>query len=433
MSQFLSWGRYFPHKPSQIRPIAWRDEFTWLGVEPHCLAYGLGRSYGDSCLNHHGVLIPTRGLNRLIAWDDETNILRCEAGVSLGEVLEFAVPRGSFLPVSPGTKFVTVGGAIANDIHGKNHHSAGTFGRYVKAFGLLRSNGEELVCSPASNADLYRATIGGLGLTGLITWADIQLKYASPVMAVENVPFEGLDEFFNLCESSEHYEYTVAWMDCIDAWNRWGRGIFMRANHSPDELPNQSRKPSLSVPFSLPSFVLNRYSCKAFNEAYYYANSLKQGTSLKPYEPYFYPLDMVHHWNRIYGSRGFFQYQLVVPLSEKEAFAEIFNVIAKSGLASFLVVLKKFGNLSSPGMMSFPMEGYTLTLDFSHRPGSTKATLKRLTDIVNEAHGRLYPAKDSVMTPEDFERYYPQWRQFSEYKDPKFSSSFWRRVAPTSQ
>ena len=428
MSQYQSWGRYFKYTPKAVRPIVWRDEFSWLGIEPHCLVYGLGRSYGDSCLNHKGVIIPSRGMNRLISWDEDKRTIRCEGGVSLEEILDFCIPKGCFLPVTPGTKFVTVGGAIANDVHGKNHHGAGTFGRYVKKFCLLRSNGEEIICSPDENQDMFRATIGGLGLTGIILWADIQLKYASSVMETENIPFVGLDEFFKLSDQSENYEYTVAWMDCINAWNKWGRGVFMRANHSAQDLDDKPSEINLGIPVDFPSWVLNRYSCKAFNELYYYANSHQEGTKLQPFEPFFYPLDKVHNWNKIYGGRGFFQYQLLVPLKEKAAFKEVFDVTAKSGLGSFLVVLKKFGDIKSPGMLSFPQQGYTLTLDFSHRPGKTMRALRSLTEIVKAANGRLYPAKDSIMTPKDFDQFYPEWYDFLQYKDPKFSSSFWRRV-----
>ena len=229
----------------------------------------------------------------------------------------FALSKSCFLPVSPGTKFVTVGGAIANDIHGKNHGVAGTFGRYVKAFGLMRSDGQELVCSESENKELFHASIGGLGLTGLITWVDFQLKYASPVMECENVPFEGLSEFFELCESSDHFEYTVAWLDCIDAWNPAGRGIFMRANHSPQEIKMNKQGIPLSVPFEMPSALLNRFSCKAFNEVYYRMNRRKEGKQLVPYEPYFYPLDQVHDWNRIYGPKGFFSISLWFHLVKK--------------------------------------------------------------------------------------------------------------------
>lgn len=202
----------------------------------------------------------------------------------------------------------------------------------------------------------------------------------------------------------------------------------MEGQHSARDLQSGPPLTKLSVPIEFPSKVLNRYTCKAFNELYYYANKRREGTIVMPYEPYFYPLDKVSTWNRIYGKRGFFQYQALVPVSEKAAFGEIFEQIANSGLASFLAVLKKFGDVESPGMLSFPREGYTLTLDFSNRPGVTIPLLRRLTSIVNEANGRLYPAKDSVMTPEDFQLYYPNWQDFAKYKDPLFSSSFWRRV-----
>lgn len=429
MSPYQSWGRYFKYQASALHSIPWRDEFSWLGVEAPVLAYGLGRSYGDSCLNQGGTLLLTRPMNHLMAWDEDTMILRVEAGVSLHEILDFAIPRGYFLPVMPGTKFVTVGGAIANDIHGKNHHVAGTFGVYVEGFNLLRSNGEQMYCSRDQNPEMYRATIGGLGLTGLISFADIKLKKASSTMEVEYLPFHGLQEFFDLSQNSMQWDYTVAWMDCINAWSPWGRGLFMRGVHSPHVLDQEQKSNlSLEVPVDLPSWLLNRYSCKAFNELYYQVNRRRVGKFLSSYHSYFFPLDAVAHWNRIYGRRGFFQYQCVVPVGEVAAFHEVLEAIAGSGLASFLAVLKYFGAQTSPGMMSFPREGYTLTLDFAYRRGETISLLRRLTDIVNQAGGRLYPAKDSMMTPKDFAQYFPQWQDFATFKDPKFSSSFWRRV-----
>ena len=431
MNKYLSWGRYFKYQAKEILPIIWRDEFSFEIVSHDCLVYGMGRSYGDSCLNDSGTLIPARGMNRLISWDEEKGILRCEAGVTLEEILNFSVPKGYFLPVTPGTKFVTVGGCIANDVHGKNHHKVGSFGNFIRGFGLLRSNGEYLTCTPQENKEYFNATIGGLGLTGIVTWVDLELKFAAPVIRLERIPFRGLEEFFKLSQEDDS-EYSVAWMDCIDAWNPWGRGIYMKGEHSPETIPERKASPldKAFVPFNFPSFLLNRYSCKAFNEVYYRLNESSERLVLQHYDPFFYPLDKLKGWNRIYGGKGFFQYQLLLPLGQEEAFAKIFKEIAKSGLGSFLVVLKKFGATPSPGMISFPSEGYTLTLDFSYRKEKTLPLLRRLTDIVNEGGGRLYPAKDSIMTPEDFKSYYARLPEFLQYKDPRFSSSFWRRVYP---
>jgi FAD/FMN-containing dehydrogenase len=425
-----SWGRY-PTAQHRLIPITWTiDAFPDVDGDK-VLAFGMGRSYGDSCLNDGGTLLLTRGIDRLLQFDQRNGLLRCEAGVSLDNILKFADPRGWFLPTTPGTKFVTIGGAIANDIHGKNHHRAGTFGCHVTRFELLRSDGSRHECSPSQNQDLFSATIGGLGLTGLITWVELQLRaITGPMIDMESVKFHNLNEFLSLsAESDQKFEYTVAWLDCLAKGSSKGRGIFMRGNHASGDVGRKIShgSPRINVPFVMPSFVLNLYLMRVFNSAYY----AKQGPikhSTVHYDSFFYPLDSIANWNRIYGPRGFFQYQLVVPLNRADAVAEILDRILASRQGTFLAVLKTFGSIESPGMLSFPQPGITLALDFPNRGAATSKLFEELDAIVLEAGGRLYPAKDARMPAAVFQKSFPQWKTFGNYIDPAFSSSFWRRV-----
>lgn len=435
MPAYQSWGRYPRASHDLVVPIRWRHELPDLAALPApMLAYGLGRSYGDSCLNRNGTLLPTEALNRVISFDEKTGVLRCEAGASLADVQARLIPRGYFLPVIPGTKFVTVGGAVANDIHGKNHHLRGTFGCHVLRFELVRSDGAVLECSPDDNADLYRATIGGLGLTGLMTWVELRaIRVASPFIDHETIRYHTLDEFFALsADSDEGYEYTVAWVDTTATGHDLGRGLFIRGNHADPahhKLPPIPKAKERSFPVEAPSWFLNRFAVKAFNALYYRKRFPRHIHEIVYQDPFFHPLDSVLHWNRMYGKRGFLQYQCVVPADDGgAAIREILERIAASGLSSFLAVLKMFGDVESPGMLSFPQPGVTLALDFRFDAQRTLRLLDSLDDVTRAAGGRIYPAKDARMSPASFDRYYPQWRAFAEFIDPKFSSSFWRRV-----
>jgi FAD/FMN-containing dehydrogenase len=421
-----SWGRW-PRATQRIIPLYWRDA-ALPPSDGSVLAHGNGRSYGDVCLNDGGTLLHTRGLDRLIAFDAETGVLRCEAGVLFSEILDFAVPRGWFLPVTPGTRFVTVGGAIANDVHGKNHHRAGTFGEHLRRFELLRSDGSRLACSREQNPDLFRATIGGLGLTGLITWAEFALlKIPGPWMASETLRFSGLPEFFALSSQSESdHDYTVAWIDCAGSGATFGRGVFIRANHVRDDTP-LPRERRLAVPFTPPLALVNRATLRAFNALYYRGS--RPCRRREPYARYFFPLDGVADWNRIYGPRGFLQYQCVVPPAQApDAIAELLRRIAASGAGSFLAVLKVFSDRAPAGILSFARAGTTLALDFPNRGAATLDLLERLDDVVTAAGGAVYPAKDARMSGTHFRQYFPAWERFQAYVDPRVSSGFWRRV-----
>ena len=432
-----SWGRY-PRARHYEYALQWRTDRLLPAdedVSEGLLPFGKGRSYGDVCLNDGGTLLLTSLLDRIISFDESTGILEAEAGMTLEQVLQFVVPRGWFLPVSPGTQFVTLGGAVANDIHGKNHHCAGTFGRHVLRLELERSEEGVLVCSPEENSELFSATIAGLGLTGLIRSVALQLKrIESPYFDVETIKFDRYEEFFEIAaESDKQFDYTVAWIDCVNRSPHLGRGHFMRGNHSParshDELSKVARRSSLGVPFNFPRFALNRMSVSAFNTCYYHRQRQKIQKSRQHYRPFFYPLDSVYGWNKIYGSGGFLQFQCVIPFEHKEeGIGEILEKVVTYGKASFLAVIKEFGEMTSPGILSFPRPGVTICLDFPMEGASTLALFRELEDIVVRFRGALYPAKDACMRPESFQAFFPRLNEFQRWKDPNFSSSFWRRV-----
>jgi FAD/FMN-containing dehydrogenase len=429
MTTFSSWGRYPPHvQSSAIEPDLVGRAIVWP-TTGSILPVGLGRSYGDLCLNSGNSITPMAGFRHFLAFDQHTGIVRCEAGVSLRDILDVFVPRGWFLPVTPGTKYVTVGGAIANDVHGKNHHRAGTFGRFVHRFLLARSDGTFLECSQKENPELFRATIGGLGLTGAILWADIELApIAGPWMLVDSIPFSHYEEFFSLSrESEEKFDYVVAWVDCLARGSRLGRGVLFRGNHFPEPGPidRRSLDVKVSVPFTAPSWLLAPWSIRIFNAVYGAVEGRRREAQKKHFNPFFYPLDAVGGWNRLYGPRGFLQFQCV---ASREAVGEVLRCLSQSAAGSFLAVLKEFGPMTSPGLLSFPQSGVTLALDLPITGPAVFSLMQRLEDIVIADGGRLYPAKDAVMRPSSFERCYPQWRELEKLRDPRISSSFWRRV-----
>lgn len=396
------------------------------------LPFGNGRSYGDVCLNDGGLLLDCGGMNRFISFDAESGVLRCEAGVLLRDILIQVVPRGWFLPVVPGTQWVTVGGAIANDIHGKNHHRAGTFGRHVRSLELLRSDGSRLLCSPTSNPDWYAATIAGLGLTGVITGVELQLRRV-PGAAIEcdSISFGSLGEFFSLArESDEAFEYTVAWVDAVSRGSKLGRGVFFRGNHSPRAGRSSggiSEKLDLSFLPAMP--LVSRPVIRLFNELYARMQTRRSKRTVTGYGPFFFPLDAVGGWNRLYGPKGLLQYQFVVPHAHgAEVVKEVLERSARSVTAPFLTVLKVFGDQPSPGMLSFPRPGVTMALDFPNRDSSLDHLLEGFDGLIREAGGAIYPAKDARMSPATFQACFPQWSDMLPFVDPGFSSGFWRRV-----
>jgi FAD/FMN-containing dehydrogenase len=370
-------------------------------------------------------------MDHFISADWQTGIVVTEAGVTLEELLRAAIPRGWFVPVTPGTKYVTVGGAIANDVHGKNHHRRGTFGMHVLRFGLLRSDAGRMTCSPAEGADLYNATIGGLGLTGVIEWAEIQLvPIRSSQLDQVTQRFDSLDEFFALsAELDETHEFCVSWIDCVAKGKATGRGVYSAANFSSEGSLAAQTGRKFTFPATPPVSLVNHLSLRAFNQLYWHRASSRRSTTQVGYDKFFYPLDALLQWNRIYGPRGFQQYQALIPeRNAPDGIRALLTAIAGSGSGSFLAVLKRCGDLVSPGLLSFPKPGTSLALDFPQTGRLSGDLFPKLDAIVREAGGCLYPAKDAHMTGEDFRRSYPAWTRVEALRDPALLSRFWSRV-----
>ena len=426
MRPVSSWGR-LSALPHDVIELADRDRIgAALSTHKPGIAYGLGRSYDDACLNPNGVLWSTAGLDRLIAFDETTGRLACEPGVRLLDIQRLMIPRGWSLPVVPGTQLVTVGGAIANDVHGKNHHSAGTFGDHVTALRLVRTDGEIIDCGPDQRSEWFAATLGGLGLTGVITEAELQLRRSpGPWLEAETVPFKGLEAFFRLSKEDTPWEHTVSWIDCTSGADV--RGLFMRANPTTGNYPPR-RARQKTFPFTPPVSLVNRLTLRALNEGYYALNKRHVGRRIVHYEPFLYPLDGIGHWNLLYGPKGFYQYQCVVPPTPgRQAVGDMLDAIARAGEGSILAVLKTFGDRTPPGLLSFVAPGVTLALDFQNRRGVLDL-FERLDAIVRAAGGRLYPAKDARMSREMFEATYPRLGEFLAYRDPGISSGMSRRL-----
>ncbi|MEB3359815.1 MAG: FAD-binding oxidoreductase [Synechococcales bacterium] len=428
------WGRYpvvtsalqRPEKVATLEHLCQQDD-------PSLLARGAGRSYGDAALNGSGQTILTERLNRMLAFDAQTGRLRCEAGVSLKEILDVFVPRGWFPWVTPGTKFVTVGGAIAFDVHGKNHHQDGSFCRHVHRFNLILASGETVTCSRDENADLFWATVGGLGLTGIITDVELSLQpIETAYINGHNIKARNLDEAIALFDQYEPlYQYSVAWIDCLASGASLGRSILMLGNHAKvDDLnPNQrpyplSLKPKqrFRVPFDPPAGLLNRYTMGAFNTLYYGRQFSREVRAIADYDSFFYPLDFIWDWNRLYGKRGFVQYQCVFPPeTSRIGLIEVLEQCSQKGWGSFLAVLKRFG--PQEGILSFPMPGFTLTLDMPVKPGLFEF-LELLDQLVIRRGGRVYLAKDARLSPESFRAMYPNYGDWLAIKS---------RIDPTNQ
>ena len=429
MRKVSSWGRLSDHTHEMISLSDLSKIPGVLAKHRPGIAHGMGRSYGDVCLNPGGVLWNTTGLDRFIHFDEGTGRLVCEAGVLLRDIQRLVISRGWILPVTPGTQLVTVGGSIANDVHGKNHHVLGSFGDHVQWLRLVRTDGEIVECGPQLRPKWFAATVGGLGLTGVIVEAEVQLRrVAGPWLYTETLPFANLDEFFRLADDSEaEWEHTVSWIDCISGGG--GRGIFMRGNPTDAGDRPEPKGRNLTMPLVPPVSLVNRVSLRPVNIAYFYLKKLQAGRTIAHYEPFFYPLDNLLDWNRMYGPRGFFQYQSVVPREGgRDAVQAMLGEIARSGDGSFLAVLKTFGNRQPVGMMSFPQPGVTLALDFPNKGTRTLKLFERLDAIVREADGRIYLAKDARMPRDLFEAGHPRLNDFMKFRDPGISSALSRRL-----
>lgn len=417
--KIANWGNY-PVMESDEKSFVFEDQLNKLirdndGFIPR----GNGRCYGDASLGDK--TLSTLKYDKILSFDTENGIFDCQSGITLDHVLEVIVPKGWFLPVTPGTKFITVGGAVGSDVHGKNHHVDGSFSNHIAEMNIILANGEMITCSPELNSDLFEATCGGMGLTGMITRVKFRLKkIESSFIKQKQVKAENLEEVIRLFDEYKHYTYSVAWIDCLKKGKNFGRSILILGEHAavndlnekqkqaPLQLP---KKKQITFPFNLPSWVLNSFTVKAFNFLYYSKNTKKEINNVVSYEPFFYPLDAILHWNRGYGKKGFVQYQFVLPLEAKQGLIEVLQRISDKGLGSFLAVLKVFGNQQS--IISFPKEGYTLALDFPVRSGLFEF-LDELDQVVLKYGGRLYMSKDARMKPEVLAAGYPELNKFKE-------------------
>lgn len=414
--ELYGWGRYPKTEADLALPLSGSQCAAMLRTRSSAIpsspliARGLGRSYGDSALGAQ--VLSTRHLHHFRTFDGTTGMLTCEAGVSLDTILRTFVPRGWFLPVTPGTRFVTVGGAIASDVHGKNHHADGTFGLHVRSIEILLGNGEKVAATPTENVDLFHGTCGGMGLTGVILSATLQLKPIRASDVIETtIKCHSLDDVLLAFEAHAATTYSVAWIDCMASGARLGRSLLMLGEHALDGPLRVKTPRSLPVPFDMPAGFLNRRSMQLFNALHYWRARELQATRRIPFESFFYPLDAIAAWNRLYGKPGFVQYQFVLPRSAgASGLREVLKRIADSGRGSFLAVLKVLGSANA-NLLSFPMEGYTLALDFKAEP-AVFDLLDVLDRIVLHHGGRLYLTKDARMSEATFKSSYALWPEF---------------------
>ena len=438
--ELSGFGKYPKAKCKVTRPPGIFD-INEILKQSSLIARGLGRSYGDASINDSGIVTESILMNRFISFDEETGIVRCEAGVTYKDLLDTFVIRGWFPPVTPGTKYVTMGGAIASDVHGKNHHKVGSISSFVISFKVLVASGEVLECSRTVNSDLFWATVGGMGLTGFIIEAEIQLKkITSPYITNRSIKLRNLDELFDKFEEYDNdYHYSVAWMDIVASGKKYGRNVLLLGNYSDqaeltDKLKHRSTlkyvEKKISVPFEIPFSTLNKLSITLFNSAFYMA--ARNRVDFQHYDKYFYPLDFILNWNHIYSKSGLIQYQLNIPEEgAKEAIDKVLKKVVAHGSGSFLAVLKKMGD--QDGILSFPFKGYTLSMDFPVKKGVIEMC-KQLDEIVLDYNGRTYLTKDSILDEKTFKQMYSGlWEKWMEIKvkyDPenKFTSNLARRV-----
>lgn len=435
--KIANWGNYPAIAADEQSFTLVRELQQKLKQVPEGIARGMGRCYGDAALAP--TVFSTLHHNHILGFDEAEGILDVEAGITLESVLLFIVPKGWFLPVTPGTKFITVGGAVASDVHGKNHHVDGCFSRHVVDMDVMIASGEVITCAADREADLFQATCGGMGLTGIITRVKFRLKkIETAYIRQKMIKARNLEEVIDLFAQFDQYTYSVAWIDCLKSGEGFGRSILMLGEHATkSELPEKLQqeplslpaKKSLTLPFFLPSFLLNRFTVSAFNFLYYNKMRQREINNIVPYEPFFYPLDSVNHWNRGYGKKGFVQYQFVLPLEARDGLIEILRKINANGHASFLAVLKVFGHDES--LISFPMKGYTLALDLPVRD-TLFPFLDELDRLVLHYGGRIYLSKDARMKPEVFLKGYPHVQRFAEiirrYNPGRFASLLSKRL-----
>lgn len=415
--RIANWGNY-PVVETDEKSFSFDAELkSMLSEKEGIIARGNGRCYGDASLAKNTV--STLKYDKILSFDTVKGIFECQSGITLDKVLEVIVPKGWFLPVTPGTKFITVGGAVASDVHGKNHHVDGSFSAHVIDMDITLANGEVKTCSKNLYEDLFWASCGGMGLTGVITRVKFALKkIETSYIRQKQLKAKNLEELLDLFDKYQHYTYSVAWIDCLKKGENFGRSILMLGEHAKLEDLDENKKKEplklpgkfqITLPFNLPSFALNPFTVKAFNFLFYTRNTKQEINNIVSYEPFFYPLDAVLHWNRMYGKKGFVQYQFVLPLHSKQGLIDILKRISDAGMGSFLAVLKVFGRQDD--MISFPKEGYTLALDFSVNEKLFRF-LDELDQIVLQYGGRIYLSKDARMKSEVFWKSYPGAQKF---------------------
>jgi len=411
MNQVNSWGNYPKHNSKYYDFDIDNKSSLFRGKT---IPFGNGRSYGDSCLSEN--IIGFKKWNHFLSFNKNSGLLKIQSGVLLSEIIEVIIPNGWFLKVNPGTKLITVGGAIASDIHGKNHHIEGCFSECVNWFNLLLPSGEIFKCSREKNQDLFFSTCGGMGLTGFILEIEIQLKSINSIyINQKTTKTKNLKETFEVFETIKNEPYSVAWIDCLSKGDKIGRSLIMSGDFDDDGNLNYSPKKRLNIPFNFPSFSLNTLTVKIFNFLYYNRVFKKISFQKVEFDSFFFPLDSIRNWNRIYGKKGFTQYQFILPKQESfEGLKSILNEISNSGKGSFLAVLKLYGK-ENRNYLSFPLEGYSLALDFKIEKGLFEL-LDRLDEIVLKHKGRIYLSKDVRVSKEVFEKGYPQINKFREIR-----------------
>jgi len=416
LKQFLTTWSRFPLIKSEVEePSSLEEVRKYFREKPSFIPYGCGRSYGDAPLGNF--VLKTKRFRFFRHFDSQTGELTAEAGVTLQEIIKHFLPRGWFLPVTPGTKFVSLGGAVAADVHGKNHHLDGSFCNWVTGLWLLLPDGKEIFCSPEENADWFRMTCGGMGLTGFITKVRLRLRTVQSSFIEETIiKCENLEESLSIFEEYSSTLYSVAWLDCTARGRSFGRSLLMLGHHSDDGHLQVPNKKTLSFPVDAPSFLLNPYSIKLFNDIYYSQTKKKITQQKVIYEKFFYPLDKINHWNKLYGKNGFLQYQFVIPKDEApEAIKEILFTIKEYNEAPFLTVLKLLGKENN-FPLSFPREGYTLALDFKLTP-RVFSLFRILDEIVHFHGGRIYLAKDARLNRKYLEIGYPGLDEFIRFRE----------------
>ena len=424
------WGRY-PLVDAELKSPTSIDELIEEISKNNAIARGNGRAYGDSAISKFNT-ISMKNFNRILKFETDTGLIVVESGILLSEIIDSFLPKGWFPKVTPGSKFVTIGGMVACDVHGKNHHKDGSFGNYIEWLEIITENGEIKKCSKNINSDLFNWTIGGMGLTGIILNVAFYLKpIETSWIKQKTVPAKNIDHAFEIFETTLDSTYSVAWIDCLSSGNKLGRSLIMLGEHANlldlksvmknNPLAIKSKK-KIRIPFNFPSFILNSFTIKIFNSLYYLLGKKKKGYKLVDYDTFFYPLDYFLDWNKVYGKKGFAQYQCVIPLNNAlEGIRELLETISHSNSNSFLAVLKRFGKEES--YLSFPIEGYTLALDFPITKDNLKL-MSHLDEITLKHKGQFYLAKDSRLNKEIFKRSDIKFAKFSKYRSLKMKETF---------